>query len=55
MKRILRIIIGLPLSTALMFLATWVWLWETTEESWMESVGLYTWYLASGDWDKLPD
>jgi hypothetical protein len=55
MKRILRISIGLTLFPAPMFLATWVWLFETTEESWLESVGLYTWYLASGDWDKLPD
>jgi hypothetical protein len=55
MKRILRIMVGLPLSPFPMFLATWVWLFTTTEETWTESVGYYTWCLASGDWDKLPE
>ncbi len=55
MKRIFRITVGLPLCPIPMFLATWVWLFTTTEATWTESVGYYTWCLASGDWDKLPE
>ena len=55
MKRILRIIVGFPLCPFPMFLGTWIWLFTTTERTWTESVGYYTWCLASGDWDKLPE
>ena len=55
MKRLLRILVGLPLCWAPMFLATWVWLFHDGNEGWLESVGSLTWYLASGQWDKLPD
>ena len=53
MKRLLRIMIGLPLSPIPMFLGTWIWLW-TNSKSWKDTVGYFTWQLASGDWDKLP-
>ena len=55
MKRILRILVGLPLCCAPMFVGTWVWLFQDENEGWIESVGSMTWYLASGQWDKLPD
>jgi len=55
MKRLLRIMIGLPLCPVPMFLATWIWLFSHTKDSWIESVGYLTWNLASGDWDKLPE
>jgi hypothetical protein len=55
MKRILRIIVGLPLCPLPMFLGTWAWLFTDTRETWMESVGYLTWCLAIGDWDKLPE
>lgn len=55
LKRILRIIVGAPLSPFPMFLGTWVWLFSDGDESWGESVGYPTWCLASGDWDKLPE
>jgi hypothetical protein len=55
MKRILRILIGLPLCPAPLFVATWVWLFDDSGESWHDTVGVYTWYLASGQWDKLPE
>ena len=54
MKRLLRIIIGLLLSPFPMFLGTWIWLW-TNNISWVDTVGYFTWQLASGDWDKLPE
>ena len=55
MKRLLRILIGSSLVIIPMFLSTWVWLFESCEESWLEGPGLYSWWLASGQWDKLPD
>lgn len=55
MKRILRIIVGLPLCPIPMFLSTWIWLFTDTQENWLESVGYFTWCLAIGDWDKLPE
>ena len=55
MKRLLRIIFGLPLCPFPMVLATWVWLWEDGNEGWLESVGAMTWWLASGQWERLPD
>ena len=54
MKRILRIIVGLPLCPFFMFVGTWVWLFTDTQETWIESIGYFTWCLAIGDWDKLP-
>ena len=54
MKRLLRIMIGLPLSPIPMFLGTWIWLW-TNNMPWVDAVGYFTWHLASGDWDKLPE
>jgi hypothetical protein len=38
-----------------MLLGTYVWMWSDEGESWIDSVGTMTWYLASGQWDKLPD
>jgi hypothetical protein len=55
MKRILRIMIGLPLFPIPMGLATYIWLFTNDDTTWKESVGYFTWCLASGDWDKLPD
>lgn len=55
MKRLLRILFGLPLSPFPMLLGTYVWMWSNDNEGWMESVGSMTWYLASGQWNKLPD
>lgn len=54
-KRFLRILVGLPLCPFPMFLATWIWLFEDEGEGWVESIGSMTWYLASGQWNKLPD
>ena len=54
MKRLLRIAFGLPLSPIPVLLGTWIWLWEK-DASWMEEVGAPFWYIASGQWDKLPD
>jgi len=55
MKRLLRILFGLPLAPIPMLLGTYIWMWDDTGESWSESVGAMTWYLASGQWEKLPD
>ena len=55
MKRILRILFGLPLCIFPMTLATYAWMWSDDEEGWMESIGAMTWHLASGQWEKLPD
>jgi hypothetical protein len=55
MKRILRIIIGFPLFPIPMVLSTYIWLFTNDDTTWKESVGYFTWYLASGDWDKLPE
>jgi urea transporter len=55
MKRILRIMIGLPLFPIPMVLATYIWLFSNDDTTWKESVGYFTWCLASGDWDKLPE
>ena len=55
MKQLLRILFGLPLCPVPMVLATWVWMWSSDKETWLESVGTMTWYLASGQWDKLPE
>ena len=54
MRRIIRTLIGIPLFPLLMFVGTWIWLW-TDNEDWLNMVGKYTWYFASGDWDKLPE
>jgi hypothetical protein len=54
MKRILRIMVGLLISPFVMILSTYLWLFSD-EETWVGSVGKFTWYLASGDWDKLPE
>ncbi len=54
MKRILRILVGLPLCPVLMFLATYIWLF-TEGETWFETVGRHVWHLATGDWNKLPE
>lgn len=54
MKRILRILFGLPLCPFPMIIGSWMWLWER-DMSWIEEVGMTTWWLASGQWDKLPD
>lgn len=55
MKQFLRILFGLPLCPFPMLLATYAWMWSDDEEGWMESIGLMTWHLASGQWEKLPD
>ena len=54
MKQIIRMIIGIPLCVVPMFLATFIWLFDD-KITWKESVGKYTWLIASGDWSKLPD
>lgn len=38
-----------------MFLATWIWLFDDDNGTWFELVGKYTWHLASGQWEKLPE
>lgn len=55
MKRLLRILFGLPLAPIPMLLGTYIWMWDDSGESWSESVGAMTWWLASGQWEKLPD
>ncbi len=55
MKRFLRICIGTSLFVAPMVLSTWVWLFVSNKESWTESVGKFSWYLISGQWEKLPE
>lgn len=47
--------IGLPLFPILMILATYFWWFEDDDTTWKESVGYFTWYIASGNWDKLLD
>lgn len=54
-KRILRIIIGIPSSITAGILATLIWVFIETDESWVDSIGLYMWWLASGQWEKLPE
>ena len=53
-KKIIRILFGLPLAVIPMLLASWVWLFDS-EESWKDTVGKYSWYLISGQWEKLPE
>jgi hypothetical protein len=55
MKRLLRILFGLPLCPLPMLLGTWVWMWTDDDESWLQGPGQLTWYIASGQWDKLED
>jgi hypothetical protein len=55
MKKIIRIMVGLPLCPIPMTLATWIWLFSDDNISWKESVGYYTWCIASGNWSKLPE
>ena len=55
MKRLLRIIFGLPLCLFPMILGTYVWLWDDNNETWLQGPGQLTWWVASGQWDKLPD
>ena len=55
MKRVLRIAFGLPLCIFPMLLGTYVWMWTDDEDSWWEGPGILTWWLASGQWEKLPD
>jgi hypothetical protein len=54
MKRLLRIIFGLPLCPFPLIAGTWIWLWEK-DANWNETVGTLTWWVASGQWDKLDD
>lgn len=54
MKRLLRILFGLTLCPIPMLLGTYIWMWSDGK-SWQESVGVFTWYLASGQWNKLPE
>lgn len=55
MKRCIRIVFGSLLCPIPMLLATYVWMWDETHDSWMDGVGLFAWYFASGQWEKLPD
>lgn len=54
MKRLFRIILGSALVVFPLCIGTYIWLWEDTE-SWSDSVGQLSWYLVSGQWDKLPE
>lgn len=54
MKRLLRILFGLPMCPLPLFLGTYIWMWDDSE-NWWDAVGSAVWYLASGQWDKLPD
>lgn len=54
-KRFIRIVFGLLFCPVPMLLSTYIWLWEDSDESWLNTTGTLTWYLASGQWDKLPD
>jgi hypothetical protein len=54
MKRLLRILFGLPLCPFPLTIGTWIWLWER-DAKWSETVGQLTWWIASGQWDKLDD
>ena len=54
MKRIIRIPFGLIFCPLPLVLGTWIWLWGD-EDNWWEEVGLTTWWIASGQWNKLPD
>jgi hypothetical protein len=58
MKRIIRIIIGSSLVIVPCFVASWIWLFtssDTPENSWYNLVGKFCWYLMSGQWEKLPE
>lgn len=55
MKRLLRILFGLPLCPLPMILGTYIWLWDDSGETWLQGPGQLTWWIASGQWDKLPD
>ena len=54
MRRLLRIPIGLALCPVLCLIGTCMWLFEE-DTDWAEEVGTAMWYLASGQWSKLPD
>jgi len=54
MKRIIRIPFGIVLCPFPLLIGTWMWLWGD-EDNWLEEVGLTTWWIASGQWNKLPD
>ena len=53
MKRIIRIPIGILLCPMPLFIGSLMWLWE--EEMRYSEVVEVAWYLASGQWNKLPD
>ena len=55
-KRLIRILFGVSICLIPMLLATYIWLFHDDDgETWVNTVGKYTWYLASGQWDKLPE
>ncbi len=55
MKRILRIPIGILVSPLPLIFGTFVWIFSFDDESWLEGPGQLTWWIASGQWEKLPD
>jgi len=55
MKQTFRIIIGLAIFPVPLIVGTWIWLWENKNIGWLDTIGLFTWHLVSGNWDKLPD
>ena len=55
MKRLIRIPLGIIFSPIMLFLGTWIWLFETNTRSWIEQVGITIWYLISGQWNEFLD
>ena len=53
MKKKLRIIFGTCFFIVPMAIGTFIWLF--TEDKWNDTVGKYSWWLISGQWEKLPD
>ncbi len=54
MKQIIRIPFGIMFCPIVLFVGTFIWLFEE-DMGWWEDVGTTTWYLASGQWNKLPE
>ena len=55
MKQLIRIPFGVILCPFPLLAGSWIWLWESNECKWVDTVGKATWHLMSGQWDKLPD
>jgi hypothetical protein len=55
MKRIIRILIGTLMCPLPLIFGTCVWIFSFDDETWLEGPGQLTWWIASGQWEKLPD